>query len=318
MLTIGNSENLKVGEWVLAIGSPYGFERSVTAGIVSAKGRSLPRDNYVPFIQTDVAINPGNSGGPLFNLEGKVVGINAQIYSRTGGFMGLSFAIPIDVAMEVVNQLKTSGEVKRGWLGVLIQEVNRKLAESFNLPKPMGALVAQVISDGPAEKAGIKAGDIILSVEGRELEMASDLPPSVGRKHPGEKVKLNILREGKAIDLNVELGALPADENNVLASKADKKLNDDEVALGLRVEGLPESGKNKEIQHGVIVKSVLNGPAEEAGIEINDIITMLNYQQVNSVEGFRLIAKAVPKNKSVPMQIQRKGNPMFIPIRINE
>ncbi len=318
VLTIGNSENLKVGEWVLAIGSPYGFERSVTAGIVSAKGRSLPRDNYVPFIQTDVAINPGNSGGPLFNLEGKVVGINAQIYSRTGGFMGLSFAIPIDVAMEVVNQLKTSGEVKRGWLGVLIQEVNRKLAESFNLPKPMGALVAQVISDGPAEKAGIKAGDIILSVEGRELEMASDLPPSVGRKHPGEKVKLNILREGKAIDLNVELGALPADENNVLASKADKKLNDDEVALGLRVEGLPESGKNKEIQHGVIVKSVLNGPAEEAGIEINDIITMLNYQQVNSVEGFRLIAKAVPKNKSVPMQIQRKGNPMFIPIRINE
>jgi len=317
VVNIGNSNQLKVGEWVLAIGSPYGFERSVTAGIVSAKGRSLPRDNYVPFIQTDVAINPGNSGGPLFNLNGDVVGINSQIYSRTGGFMGLSFAIPIDVAMDVVEQLKKSGQVQRGWLGVLIQEVNRELAETFSLPKPMGALVAEVVADGPAEKAGIKAGDIILKVEDHTIEIASDLPPFVGRMKPEEKVKLTILRESKQIELSVELGALPIDEKPLLAGSPNKQNGQDPI-LGLKVADLSETQKNKEVKQGVVVKAVFKGPAQQAGAQVNDVITMLNYQPVSSVQDFRLIAKALPKNKSVPMQIQRQGNPMFIPIRINE
>jgi serine protease Do len=317
VVNIGNSNQLKVGEWVLAIGSPYGFERSVTAGIVSAKGRSLPRDNYVPFIQTDVAINPGNSGGPLFNLNGEVIGINSQIYSRTGGFMGLSFAIPIDVAMDVAEQLKKSGQVQRGWLGVLIQEVNRELAETFSLPKPMGALVAEVVADGPAEKAGIKAGDIILKVGDHTIDMASDLPPFVGRMKPEEKVELTVLREGKQTTLSVELGALPADETPLLASSSQKQGGQD-VVLGLKVIELTEAQKSKELKQGVVVQGVYKGPPQNSGVQINDVITMLNYQPVSSVQDFRLIAKALPKGKSVPMQIQRQGNPMFIPIRISE
>ena len=180
----GKSDELKVGAWVLAIGSPFGFDYSVTAGIVSAKGRSLPNENYVPFIQTDVAINPGNSGGPLFNLKGEVVGINSQIYTRSGGFMGVSFAIPIDVALDVVEQLKTKGEVSRGWLGVVIQEVNKQLAESFGLDKPQGALVAQLVPGGPAEAGGLKSGDIIVAFNGREVVLSSDLPHQVGQVKP--------------------------------------------------------------------------------------------------------------------------------------
>jgi len=193
-LKMGNSESLKVGEWVVAIGSPFGFDHSVTAGIVSAKGRNLPNENYVPFIQTDVAINPGNSGGPLFNLDGEVVGINSQIYSRTGGFMGLSFAIPIEMAMDIVEQIKTIGHVTRGWLGVYIQEVTRELAESFSMKKPSGALVAKVMLNSPAEEAGIKVGDIILSYDGQEVENSAALPPMVGKTRTGEKAAIKILR----------------------------------------------------------------------------------------------------------------------------
>ena len=197
VVKVGGSTDLKVGEWVLAIGSPFGFDHSVTQGIVSAKGRSLPSDSYVPFIQTDVAINPGNSGGPLFNLDGQVVGVNSQIYSRTGGFMGLSFAIPIEMAMDVAEQLKTRGHVTRGWLGVLIQDVTRQLAESFGMDTPHGALVAKVLEGSPAEKAGIRVGDIIVSFDGKRIGNSSVLPPLVGATRIGRKVELKVIREGR-------------------------------------------------------------------------------------------------------------------------
>jgi serine protease Do len=206
---LGNSDTLKAGEWVLAIGSPFGFDYSVTAGIVSALGRSLPNENYVPFIQTDVAINPGNSGGPLFNLEGQVIGINSQIYTRSGGFMGVSFAIPISVAMDVAEQLKDKGRVSRGWLGVVIQEVNKDLAESFGLNKASGALVAQLVPGSPAEVGGLLSGDIITAFNGQEINMSTDLPHRVGRVKPGAKARLDIVRNGKTKVLQLEIGALP-------------------------------------------------------------------------------------------------------------
>ncbi|MGH8353365.1 MAG: DegQ family serine endoprotease, partial [Pseudomonas sp.] len=206
---LGKSDDLKVGAWVLAIGSPFGFDHSVTAGIVSAKGRSLPNESYVPFIQTDVAINPGNSGGPLFNLEGEVIGINSQIFTRSGGFMGLSFAIPIAVAMDVADQLKTEGKVSRGWLGVVIQEVNKDLAESFGLEKPAGALVAQVLEGGPAAKSGLQVGDVILSLNGLPIVMSADLPHLVGGLKPGDIAKMEVVREGTRKTLQMTIGALP-------------------------------------------------------------------------------------------------------------
>lgn len=219
VVQIGDAGSIKVGAWVLAIGSPFGFDHSVTAGIVSAKGRSLPNANYVPFIQTDVAINPGNSGGPLFDLNGKVIGINSQIYSRTGGFMGLSFAIPIDVAMDVVQQLKDKGEVSRGWLGVQIQAVTLDLAESFGLKKPVGALVAQVIDDTPAEKAGIRAGDVIVQFNGEDIEDSSSLTPLVGRVAVGTVARIKILREGKYKTLDVTIEKLPSGERQAESRK---------------------------------------------------------------------------------------------------
>ena len=203
---LGDSDAIKVGQWVLAIGSPFGFDASVTAGIVSAKGRSLPSENYVPFIQTDVAINPGNSGGPLFDLDGNVVGINSQIYTRSGGFMGLSFAIPIEDAMDVVEQLKTSGYVSRGWLGVYIQEVTRELAESFGMEKPTGALVAKILEDSPAQDTDIQVGDIILDYNGKEVKNSASLPPMVGRTRVGEVVKLKIMRDGKTKSVKLKIG----------------------------------------------------------------------------------------------------------------
>lgn len=205
VVEIGAPDQLQVGEWVLAIGTPFGFDQSVTAGIVSAKGRSLPDGNYVPFIQTDVAINPGNSGGPLFNMQGKVVGINSQIYSRSGGYMGLSFAIPIDVAMNVVEQIKSKGKVSRGWLGVQIQDVTRQLAESFGMDRPHGALVSKVIPGGPAEKAGIQIGDIIVEFNGQIIETSGELPPRVGMTPVDEKAKVKIIRQGDKQDITVKL-----------------------------------------------------------------------------------------------------------------
>jgi serine protease Do len=215
VLKLGKSQDLKAGQWVVAIGSPFGFDHTVTQGIVSAVGRSLPNENYVPFIQTDVPINPGNSGGPLFNLNGEVVGINSQIYTRSGGFMGVSFAIPIDVAMDVSNQLKSGGKVSRGWLGVVIQEVNKDLAESFGLDKPAGALVAQIQDDGPAAKGGLQVGDVILSMNGQPIIMSADLPHLVGALKAGAKANLEVIREGKRKNVELTVGAIPDEDKEL-------------------------------------------------------------------------------------------------------
>jgi serine protease Do len=243
---IGDPEKLRVGEWVLAIGSPFGFESTVTAGIVSAKGRSLPQENYVPFIQTDVAINPGNSGGPLFNLKGEVVGINSQIYSRTGGFMGLSFAIPIDVAMDVSNQLRTAGRVSRGRIGVVIQEVTKELAESFGLPKAAGALVNSVEKGGPADKAGIEASDVILKFDGKTIASSADLPRIVAQTRPGSKVTAQIWRKGAARDVSITVGEMPAEKVAQRPGRRDIKPGNVVARLGLTLSE-PSMDQRKEL-----------------------------------------------------------------------
>jgi serine protease Do len=315
VVKIGDSGHLKVGAWVLAIGSPFGFDHSVTAGIVSAKGRSLPSENYVPFIQTDVAINPGNSGGPLFDLEGNVIGINSQIYSRTGGFMGLSFAIPIDMAMNVVKQLKASGHVARGWLGVLIQDVTHELAESFGMDKPHGALVAKVLKDSPAESAGLEVGDIVTRFNGRDVVHSSDLPPLVGISPVGDKVKVEILRKGKLKVLAVKLGELPEDDVEV-ASNAPRSAN--ETRLNIVVMDLTAEQREKlEIkQGGVIVKQVQAGPARKAGVRRGDVILMINNIDVKDSEQFAEISADLPADKSVPLLVQRRGGPVFLALKV--
>ncbi|HTO19446.1 MAG TPA: DegQ family serine endoprotease, partial [Pseudomonas sp.] len=271
---LGRSENLKVGEWVLAIGSPFGFDYSVTAGIVSAKGRSLPNESYVPFIQTDVAINPGNSGGPLFNLDGEVVGINSQIFTRSGGFMGLSFAIPITVALDVANQLKETGKVSRGWLGVVIQEVNKDLAESFGLDRPAGALVAQVLEDGPAAKGGLRVGDVILRLDNHPIVMSSDLPHRVGILKPGTTSRLEVMREGQRRTLNVTIGALPEEGDPVAMPRGDNGAERSANRLGVTViELTAEQRKSLDLQGGVVIKEVQGGPAVAIGLRPGDVIT---------------------------------------------
>lgn len=315
---LGKADDLKVGEWVLAIGSPFGFDHSVTSGIVSAKGRSLPSDNYVPFIQTDVAINPGNSGGPLFNLQGEVVGINSQIFTRSGGFMGLSFAIPMEVAMQVADQLKVSGKVTRGWLGVVIQEVNKDLAESFGLEKPAGALVAQVLEGGPADKGGLQVGDVILSLNGKPIIMSADLPHLVGGLKPGEKAEMDIVREGSRKKLNVAIGTMPEEGQELAASGApgDERSNN---RLGVTVTELTaEQQKGLDLKGGVVVKEVLNGPAAMIGLRPGDVITHLNNQAIDSTATFTKVAQALPKNRSVSMRVLRQGRASFITFKLAE
>ncbi len=314
---LGKSRDLKVGEWVFAIGSPFGFDYTVTAGIVSAKGRSLPNENYVPFIQTDVAINPGNSGGPLFNLDGEVVGINSQIYTRSGGFMGVSFAIPMDVAMEVVDQLKGQGYVSRGWLGVLIQEVNKDLAESFGLKRPYGALVAQVIEDSPAEEAGLRPGDVIVEYEGEEIDLSSELPHLVGRTKVGNKAKLLVIRDGDKEEITVKIGELPAEEQmaSVTPRGSTEKMN----RLGLKVQDVnDEALKKLNLESGVQVVQVGDGAARRAGIRQGDIIAKLNNQSFEDVAEFSDIVDELPAGKAVPVLIVRQGNPSFIVLKLDE
>ena len=319
VVKLGNSDRLKVGEWVLAIGSPFGFDYSVTAGIVSAKGRSLPtenNENYVPFIQTDVAINPGNSGGPLFNLDGEVIGINSQIYTRSGGFMGVSFAIPIDVAMEVVDQLKTDGRVSRGWLGVVIQDVDRELAESFGLKKPGGALVAQVLRDGPADKGGIEAGDIITTFNGEEVDLSSDLPHLVGRTRAGSTAAIGVVRAGKSKRLKIKIGELADSGNPMLGSTEGAGPDSAPSRLGLTVEALPAAAlERSNVTQGVRVVAA-QGAAAEAGIAPGDIITRLANKPVESITGFTKLVEGLESGKSVPVLIVRNGTPTFRALKV--
>ena len=316
---LGRSESLKVGEWVLAIGSPFGFDYSVTAGIVSAKGRSLPNESYVPFIQTDVAINPGNSGGPLFNLDGEVVGINSQIFTRSGGFMGLSFAIPITVALDVANQLKETGKVSRGWLGVVIQEVNKDLAESFGLDRPAGALVAQVLEDGPAAKGGLRVGDVILRLDNHPIVMSSDLPHRVGILKPGTTSRLEVMREGERRTLNVTIGALPEEGDPVAMPRGDNGAERSANRLGVTViELTAEQRKSLDLQGGVVIKEVQGGPAVAIGLRPGDVITHLNNQAIKSSQHFAQIAKDLPKNRSVSMRVLRQGRASFITFKLAE
>ncbi|QIB51111.1 MULTISPECIES: DegQ family serine endoprotease [Pseudomonas] len=321
VVRIGKSADIRPGDWVLAIGSPFGFDYSVTAGIVSAKGRSLPNESYVPFLQTDVAINPGNSGGPLFNLDGEVVGINSQIFTRSGGFMGLSFAIPIDVAMDVAEQLKNDGTVRRGWLGVIIQEVNKDLAESFGLRKPAGALVAQVMPEGPAEEGGLQAGDVILEFNGQEIILSSDLPHAVGRVRPGEQAELVIMRDKKRQTLEMTIGALPDDEEMAAASSSGTPGGAATAAnrLGLMVTDLTEQQKqNTGVESGVVVREVRQGPGAMVGLRPGDIITSLDNQPVDSAEKFEDLADKLPTNRSVSMRVIRQGRASYITFRLSE
>ncbi|PHS72003.1 MAG: serine peptidase [Cycloclasticus sp.] len=314
VVKFGSSKDLKVGEWVFAIGSPFGFDSSVTAGIVSAKGRSLPNENYVPFIQTDVAINPGNSGGPLFNLDGEVVGINSQIYSRSGGFMGLSFAIPIDVAMNVSGQLKSTGHVNRGWLGVRIQDVTRELAESFDMKKPQGALVSDVVAESPAEKAGIKVGDVIVAFNGQKVDRSSSLPPLVGSANIQEIAQVKVIRNKKSKTIKVRLENLPESEQAELDVDIKPK---EKTVLGIAIVDLTKDMRKKmDIkEHGVLVKLVHDGAASKAGIRSGDVIMQIDGNDIKSVKYFKNLIGELPDNKFISILINRQGNPIFLALK---
>lgn len=313
---IGTSKSLKAGEWVLAIGSPFGFDHTVTAGIVSATGRNLPNESYVPFIQTDVAINPGNSGGPLFNLQGEVVGINSQIFTRSGGFMGLSFAIPIDIAMDIAGQLRVDGKVSRGWLGVVIQDVNRGLAESFGLERPAGALVAQVLDGGPAAKSGLRVGDVILSVDGSDIEISADLPHLIGTIKPDTQAKLGIVRNGDRQTLSVRIGAMPEEGERSAASESAEESSN---RLGVKVSELTaEQKRSLDLPGGVVITEVTNGPAAMIGLRPGDVITHLANQAIDSASTFGRVAEHLPKNRSVSMRVLRQGRASFITFKLAE
>lgn len=311
VVQIGDANNTKVGAWVLAIGSPFGFDHSVTAGIVSAKGRSLPNANYVPFIQTDVAINPGNSGGPLFDLNGKVIGINSQIFSSTGASIGLSFAIPIDVAMDVVQQLKDKGEVSRGWLGVQIQAVTVDLAESFGLKKPMGALVAQVIENTPADKAGIRVGDVIVQFNGEDIEDSASLPPLVGRVPVGSVARVRVLREGQYKNLDVTIEKLPTDER-----QAENRRPVLDNPIGIEVADL-EKNERAKLKRGVRIERVAtNGVGYQAGLRAGDVILQMNRVDIKNAADFRERVARLPVGRMIPFLVQRQGVDQFLVLKI--
>lgn len=315
----GNPENLKVGEWVVAIGSPFGFEHSVTAGIVSAKGRSLAQENYVPFIQTDVAINPGNSGGPLFNMKGQVVGINSQIYSRTGGFMGLSFAIPINVATEIADQLKSNGKVSRGRIGIMIQEVTKELAESFGLSNHAGALVVTVEKGGAADKAGIKPRDIVLKFDGKDVATSADLPRIVGNTKPGSKVSMQVWRDGSNKSIDIEVGEATSDEiSEGRKSKQGKKANNAN-RLGLVLSEITEEQqKQLEIVNGLLVEEVQPGLASRSGIRAGDIILGFNSKDVRDIAHFNEMLSQTKSGKNIALLIKRGDVTTFITMKLTD
>lgn len=313
-VTVGDPGKLKVGEWVAAIGSPFGLENTMTAGIVSAKGRALPQENFVPFIQTDVAINPGNSGGPLFNLKGEVVGINSQIYSRSGGSMGLSFAIPIDVAIDVSMQLKLSGKITRGWLGIAIQEITKDLADSFGMKNTNGALIAGVEKSSPAEKGGLEPGDVILKFDGKSIETSSDLPRAVGSTKPGKKAAVEVLRKGAIKGLNVTVGESPFEKDEVATNNKTTKPEINRIGMVLR-ELTAQQKKTLNGRNGLLVADV-QGLAAQAGIRRGDVVLGLNNTEVQSPEQFNKQLSAVPAGKTIALLIQRGENTLYVPIKL--
>lgn len=316
----GNPDKLKVGEWVIAIGSPFGFDSSVTAGIVSAKGRSLPQDNFVPFIQTDVAINPGNSGGPLFNMSGEVVGINSQIYTRFGGSMGLSFAIPIDVATQVADQLRTSGTVTRGRIGVMIQEMTRELAESFGLGQPNGALISSVEKGGPADKAGIEASDVILKFDGRPVTNSSDLPRIVAAARPGKKATVELWRKGATKQVTVEVARMPEDGRLAqaikgLSNEAGKLIERLGISLSeLSREQLLELGNNS----GLLVEEVKGSASRAAGLQRGDELLAIGNMPLRSLNQLDEIIRQVPRGRNVALLVRRGDSASYIAIKLDE
>jgi len=317
VIAVGDPSKLRVGEWVVAIGSPFGFENSVTAGIVSAKGRSLPQENFVPFIQTDVAINPGNSGGPLFNLSGEVVGINSMIFSRTGGFMGLSFAIPIDVAVDVAKQLQTSGRVSRGRIGVVIQEVTKELAESFGLPKPAGALVNSVEKGGAADKAGIQTSDVILKFDNKEVTNSNELPRLVASTKPGSKVSVQIWRKGEKKDLQIVVGETPDERSAKRPQPGRKSPGEALTKLGLSVlELTADQKKELNLADGVLVETA-DGVAAKAGIRRGDVIQAVNNQEVKSPEDLNRLLSPGDRPRTVALLVKRGEGSLYIPLKLN-
>lgn len=311
-VVIGNPAQLKVGEWVAAIGSPFGFENSVTAGIVSAKGRSLPQENYVPFIQTDAAINPGNSGGPLFNLRGEVVGINSQIYSRTGGYMGVSFAIPIDVAIGVADQLRIHGKISRGWLGVMIQDVTKELAESFGLKKPEGVLIAGVEKGSPADKAGMEPSDVVLKFDGKPVGNASELPLLVGATKPGKTVAVQVWRKGASKELSLTVAEAPSEKVARRPGKDDGAVG----RLGLSLRDLTESQKKElQVSHGILVENA-QGTAARAGIRRGDVIMSVLNKDVKNVEHFEQILSGYKAGQTLALLVRRGDHALFIALRL--
>ena len=306
-LTMGNSDDLKVGEWVAAIGSPFGLDNTVTSGIVSAKSRKLPSDQYVPFIQTDVAVNPGNSGGPLFNMKGEVVGINSQIFSTSGGFMGLSFAIPSNLAMQIKDQLVKNGKVTRGRIGVVIQSVTQDLAESFGMKTPKGAIVSQVEKDGPAAKAGLQEGDIITAVNGKDIDDSVDMPVIIGSMAPGSTAKLSVIRNNKNITIDIKVEEAKSESaagGKAKVSAANK--------LGVTVRPLTDEEKQQAETEGLLVTKS-EGAARKAGILTGDIIVNVNGVRIASTDD---LTKVLEKNKNLRVLVQRRDGRIFIPVRL--
>ena len=319
VVIFGDPGRLKVGEWVVAIGSPFGFDNTVTKGIVSAKGRSLPQENFVPFIQTDVAVNPGNSGGPLFNMRGEVVGINSQIYSRTGGFMGLSFAIPIDVANDIAQQLRTAGKVTRGRIGVVIQPVTKELADGFGLPKPQGALVNSVEKGGPADKAGIEAGDVILRFDGKPIGASEDLPRVVGGTKPGSRVTAQVWRNKASREVQVMVTELQDDPRAARGGGRGQKPPPAAAptVYGMSLTDLTDAQKKEfKVEVGVLVGEV-QGAAARAGVRKGDVILAVNNQDVKSVEAFNQMMAQFDKGRIVAMLVRRGGNSLYVPFRLD-
>lgn len=311
---VGTSERLKVGEWVYAIGSPFGFEHSVTVGVVSAKARALRSERFVPFIQTDVAINPGNSGGPLFNLEGEVVGINSQIFSRTGGFQGVSFAIPIEIALDVVAQLRESGRVSRGWLGVNIQDVTRELAESFRMSRPEGALVTRVVTDSPADRAGLRIGDVIVRFDGQAVLRSATLPQLVGGTRAHRTVRVEILREGRRRTLDIALGELEPPERVAAVESAYPQ---PPGALGIAVADIDADEREARglADYGVLVTEVGRGAAHRGGLRTGDVILMFGKVRVRDRTHFDELVTAMGDDRPVAVLVQRDGVPVFLAVR---